>query len=254
MLKHKLARTGNSVVESLLGQLASLVRRVQDLVVEHGEVQRKTEADRVGGGQAASSDLSGSLVGLERLVGGRLALVADGELGKVAVVVTLPVKEISLLAPCDQERQWCLHLMVEHLRLAALGGGDQVLVQACQDVLADLGKLGLDLLAVLLDEPDLGLVALGLLLLLDGCDDSPRGAAGTDDVLVSDGQEVSLLDGQLLVCGSDGLHVLDHLCRTVRHNFACRCWIAYPHNARPARPAWPGRLSLRNPLCRWREV
>lgn len=82
--------TGNSVVESLLGELASLVGRVQDLVVEHGEVQRKTEADGVGGGQAAGSDLGGGLVRLERLVGRGLALVADGELGEVAVVVTLP--------------------------------------------------------------------------------------------------------------------------------------------------------------------
>lgn len=92
------AHTGNSVVESLLGELASLVRGVQDLVVEHGEVQRKTEADGVSGGQAASSDLRGSLVRLERLVGRSLALVAHGELGKVAVVVTLPVKEVSLRA------------------------------------------------------------------------------------------------------------------------------------------------------------
>lgn len=86
-----------------------------------------------------------------------------------------------------------------------------MLVEAGQDVLADVGELELDLLAVLLDEADLGLVALGLLLLLDGCDDPPRSTACANDVLVSDGQEVALLDGELLVCGSDGLHVLDHL-------------------------------------------
>ena len=90
--------------------------------------------------------------------------------------------------------------MVEDLRLTALGGRNQVAVEALQDVLADLGKLGLDLLAVLLDESDLGLVALGLLLLLDGCDDPPRSTAGSDHVLVSDGKEISLLDGELLVC------------------------------------------------------
>jgi hypothetical protein len=83
--------TGNGIIESLLGQLASLVGRVEDLVVEHGEVQCQTEADGVGGREVGGSDVSGSLVCLERLVGGGLALVADGELGKVAVVVALPV-------------------------------------------------------------------------------------------------------------------------------------------------------------------
>lgn len=39
--------------------------------------------------------------------------------------------------------------------------------------------------------------ALGLLLLLDGGDDAPGGTAGTNNVLVSDGQEVTLIDGKL---------------------------------------------------------
>ena len=83
--------TGNGVVESLLGKMASLVRGVQNLVVEHGEVQGETQADRVGGRQVSLSNLGGSLVSLERLVGGVLAAVSHGELGKVAVVVALPV-------------------------------------------------------------------------------------------------------------------------------------------------------------------
>ena len=41
-------KLGNGIVESLLGQVASPVRRVQDLVIEDGEVQGKTQADRVG--------------------------------------------------------------------------------------------------------------------------------------------------------------------------------------------------------------
>jgi hypothetical protein len=49
----------------------------------------------------------------------------------------------------------CVHLVVEDLGLAALRGGDEVTVKALEDVLADLGKLGLDLLTVLLDESDL---------------------------------------------------------------------------------------------------
>ena len=102
--------------------------------------------------------------------------------------------------------------MVEDLGLAALGRSNQVLVKNVQDVLADLGKLVLNLLAVLLDEGDLGLVALGLLFLLDGGDDSPGRTTGTDDVLVSDGEEIALLDGELYIIGGNLLHVLDHLC------------------------------------------
>ena len=101
--------------------------------------------------------------------------------------------------------------MVEDLGLAGSGRGDQVLVQNGENVLADLGELGLDLLPVSLDHRNLGLVTLGLLLLLDGGDDSPRSTTSTDNVLVRNGEQVSLFDGELLVGGSDGLHVLDHL-------------------------------------------
>lgn len=102
--------------------------------------------------------------------------------------------------------------MVEDLRLARLGGWDEVLVQDIEDIVANLGELGLDLLSVLLDQTDLGRVALGFLLLLDGGNDSPRGTSGTDDVLVGDGKEIALLDGKITVLGGDDLHVLDHLC------------------------------------------
>jgi hypothetical protein len=140
------------------------------------------------------------------------------------------------------------HLVVEDLGLAALGRGDKVLVKNGKDVLADLGELGLDLLTVLLDEGNLLLVALGLLLLLDGGDDSPGCTASTDDVLVGDGKEVSLLNRELLVGGSDVLHVLDHLCIgiSLAHVVNDRSW-TYPRSARPARRAWPGRQNPRNP-------
>lgn len=104
-----------------------------------------------------------------------------------------------------------VHLMVEDLGLAARGRGDQVLVQNLQDVIADLGKLGLDLLAVLLDQSDLGLVALRFLLLLDRGDDSPRRTSGTNDVLVGNGEKIPLLDGELYIGRGNNLHVLDHL-------------------------------------------
>lgn len=90
-----------------------------------------------------------------------------------------------------------LHLVVEDLGFSALSRGDQVAVKALKNVLADLGQLGLDLLAVLLDKTNLGLVALGLLLLLDRGNDAPRRASGTDNVLVGDGQKVALVNGEL---------------------------------------------------------
>ena len=89
-------RTGNGIIESLLRQLAGLVWRVHDLVVEDRKVQRKTKADWVSRSQAVSSDFGGSLVGLERLVGRSLALVANGEFGQITVVVTLPTYHVSI--------------------------------------------------------------------------------------------------------------------------------------------------------------
>jgi len=85
------ARTSNGVIESLLGELASLVGRVEDLVVENGEVQGKSEADGMGRSEVGGSNIGGGLVSLEGLVGRGLALVTNGELGKVTVVVALPV-------------------------------------------------------------------------------------------------------------------------------------------------------------------
>lgn len=102
--------------------------------------------------------------------------------------------------------------MVEHLRLARLGRGNQVLVKDAEDVLANLGKLSLDLLAVLLNKVDLGGVALGLLLLLDRGDDPPRRTASANNVLVGNRQKVALLDGKIAVLRGNNLHVLDHLC------------------------------------------
>ncbi len=102
--------------------------------------------------------------------------------------------------------------MVEDLGLARLGRGDEVSIKDGEDILADLGKLILNLLAVLLDKGDLAGVSLRLLLLLDGSNNSPRGTAGTDDILVGDRKKVSLFDGEITVLRGNDLHVLDHLC------------------------------------------
>lgn len=103
-----------------------------------------------------------------------------------------------------------VHLVVEDLGFARLGVGDEALIQNIKDVLADLLKFGLNLLAVLLDDGNVLLRALALFLLLDGGDDAPRGTAGADHVLVSDAEEVALIDGELAAELGDLLHVRDH--------------------------------------------
>jgi hypothetical protein len=96
--------------------VASAIGGVQNLVVEDREVKGQTKADGVGGGQLCLGDIGGvlkecTLAGGAREIGrascgvggshlvslvssgsGGLALLAGSELGKVTVVVTLPVR------------------------------------------------------------------------------------------------------------------------------------------------------------------
>ena len=102
--------------------------------------------------------------------------------------------------------------MIKYFRLAALGRLDQVVIKHLKDVFADLRKLGLDLLAVLLDQTHLALVALRFFFLLDRGNDSPRCTSCSDNILVGNGKQVSFFDRKLLICGCDVLHVLHHLC------------------------------------------
>lgn len=90
-----MARTSNRIVKRLLGKVASLVWRIQDFVVENGKVERKTKSNWVRGCEIGLRNLGGSLVGVERLVGRPLPLIAERKLGKVAVVVALPVGALS---------------------------------------------------------------------------------------------------------------------------------------------------------------
>jgi hypothetical protein len=104
-----------------------------------------------------------------------------------------------------------IHLVVEHLGLAGSSVGDEGFIKDIENILANLLKLGLDLVAVLADGGHVLLRALGLLLLLDRGDDAPRGPAGANNVLVGDGQEVTLIDAELTAELGDLLHVGDHL-------------------------------------------
>ena len=87
--------------------------------------------------------------------------------------------------------------MIEDLRLASLSLRDKGLIEHIQNVLADLLELGLDFLAVLADDGDVLVRALGLLLLLNRGDDAPRGPTGADDILVGNREQIALVDGEL---------------------------------------------------------
>ena len=51
----------DGVVKGSLGEVAGAVGRVQDFVVEYGEVQGQTEADGMGGRELALGDIGGGL-------------------------------------------------------------------------------------------------------------------------------------------------------------------------------------------------
>jgi hypothetical protein len=82
---------GNSIVEGLLREVASTVGGVQDLVVEDGEVESKTQTDGVSRSELSLSNIGGALISIVGSGGSTLALLTRGELSKVTVVVTLPV-------------------------------------------------------------------------------------------------------------------------------------------------------------------
>ena len=55
-------KLSNSVIERLLGKVASTVGRVQDLVVENGEVEGETKTDGVGRGEISLGNIGGVLI------------------------------------------------------------------------------------------------------------------------------------------------------------------------------------------------
>ena len=98
MIFFNMFNISNSIIKSLLSKMAGLVRRVQDLIVEDGEVKGETKADWVCWCEISLCNLGGVLVGLKRLVGRLLSLVANGELSEVTVVISLPAKKLELVA------------------------------------------------------------------------------------------------------------------------------------------------------------
>ena len=78
--------------------MASLIGGVENLIVEHGEVERETEPDWMRGGKVRNGNFAGRLVSLQGLVRRFFALVSKGKLGEVAVIVALPRKILALIS------------------------------------------------------------------------------------------------------------------------------------------------------------
>jgi hypothetical protein len=175
--------------QGLLTELAGLLVVVHHLVVEHREVEGQTKSDWVAGVQTLGGGLS-ELVVFEGTVLDRFKLVSLGALGNVSVVVSN-------------------HFVEECLGL--IGGGDlhALSLNNVDDGDALIVKLTLDLLLVG-RETVVELLVLGVLL--DGTDGSNGGSLGADLVLETNGKEVSLLSGEVLILGLNNfLQVEDHI-------------------------------------------
>jgi hypothetical protein len=134
-----------------------------------------------------------------------LALLARSKLGQVAVVITFPIFE-TLLAKAyfNELRRKVIvvtdkdvHLVIENFGLSGLGLWDQRLIQDIKNILAHFLEFGLDLLTVITDGRNVLVGTLRLFLLLDRGDYAPGSTSSANNILVGDGQKVSLVNCEL---------------------------------------------------------
>ena len=57
--------TGDRIIKGLLGQMTSLVGRIEDLVVEDGEVESQTKTDGMSGREISGGHFSRGFVGFQ---------------------------------------------------------------------------------------------------------------------------------------------------------------------------------------------
>ena len=126
--------------------------------------------------------------------GSNLALLTRSKFGKITVVVSLP-GWLSVVGGSQTVFAYA-HLVVKDLGLSGLGLGNEGVIKNVENILANLLELCLDLLSVVADGANVLLGALGLLLLLDRGDDAPGSASRADHVLVSDREQVTLVNSQ----------------------------------------------------------
>merc|ERR1712117_221380 len=136
---------GNGLIKGSLGELASLLGRVEDLVVEDGEVERQTEANRMRGLHLGLSNFKSFLVSLLRIFENSCSSVTHSHLGKVPEVIAL-------------------HLQIKHLGLGITGLGNEVFVQKLEYVAANIVELLFNFLTILLGHSLFLFGTFGLLL------------------------------------------------------------------------------------------
>ena len=186
-----LVNVSNGIIKGLLGQLAGFAGVVLDLIMEDGVVKGKAESDGMGGLELLLSELSSLLVGLMGVVSSLVVLSSRGVFGDVSVVVSL-------------------HLVVEDLGFSVGGLGDELGVNEVKDLIAVFVELTLNLGFVAAEEADV-LGALLFFLLLNGGEGSPGSSSGSDGVLVGNGKEVSLLNGQVSISSHNLVHGVKHV-------------------------------------------
>ena len=156
-------------------------------VVEDGEVKGESELDGVARGEGDGVGLvvsgKGSLLDL-------LEVISLGVLSDVAVVVT------------D-------HLDEESLGLAVTGLGEDLVVDHVDDSLAIILEFRLNTVLV----SGKGVTEFGVLgVLLDGSNSAASGSLGRDEVLEGDGEEVSLIGGDIgSLLSKDVLELVNHI-------------------------------------------
>ena len=176
-----------SLLESVISELTGLGVILEDLVVEDGEVEGKSELDGVAGGKIDFVSFFVSLFGLHLDI---LELGVLGVLGDVAVVVT------------D-------HLDEESLSLGLAFSAEDASVDHVDDLLAVTHKLVFNS-ALVGEESAVELGVLGVLL--DSRDGAAGGSLARDQVLEGDRQKVSLVgvDGATLY-DEDFLKEINHV-------------------------------------------
>jgi hypothetical protein len=105
---------GDGIVKCLFGKMASSIGRIQNLVVEDGEIESKTEADllvntasfegkkgRKGeywmcGWEFCDSNVGRCFVCFEGFIGAVFAFVTESKFGKVTMIISFPI-EISTI-------------------------------------------------------------------------------------------------------------------------------------------------------------
>jgi hypothetical protein len=166
----ELVKARDGLIEGRLGELAGGLLVLEDFVEAHRVVEGETETDGVSGIEDLEGDLLSLLVELGGLL---LVLLISDELCEITVIVTS-------------------HLKIKHSGLVLLNVVlDKGILEKVENIQADIAELRLNLAAISDDE------IIELALIDAGVQSSPGGAARTDNILVSNGEKIALLNGKL---------------------------------------------------------